>query len=73
MRERFLHGLVELAHGPHPDAEPVPFARVENADEPRVIPVLDVVVGAVVYLDLYRITSVVDKEDDRVESVAYHR
>mmetsp|Transcript_10882 Transcript_10882/g.19059 ORF Transcript_10882/g.19059 Transcript_10882/m.19059 type:complete len:255 (-) Transcript_10882:1225-1989(-) len=73
VRLRLLDRCVELEFVVDAHGEGVRVAVGEGVDEGLVVPVLDVVVRAVVDLDLDGVAAVVQQEDDRVLPVPDHR
>ena len=71
--EGLFHRPVQIADGRGTQPETVAFVGVEDLHEPRIIPVLDPVIRAVVDLRLDRVAAVVDQHDDRLHPVPDHR
>ena len=65
--------LLELRLRPNLHGPAVAVAVVDGVDEPRVVPVLDHVVRAVVDLHLDGVPAVVDEEDDALLPAPEHR
>src|SRR3954451_117461 len=64
VRNRDLDGFGELTAVLGAQAAAMTVLGVEHLDQSGVIPILDVVVGTVVDLDLDRVSMIVDQEDD---------
>ncbi len=56
----------------HLCAEDIALVVVKALHQTGVVPVLDGIVGAVMYLHLYGIATIVDQEDDWVQPVPDH-
>jgi hypothetical protein len=63
VRERDLDRLTELAAVDDAQAAAPAVLSVERGDQPGIVPILDVVVGTVMELDLDGVTVIVDQED----------
>jgi hypothetical protein len=66
MKSRVSHfnGFLEFSTIGRPQAAAMTVLGIERLNQPGIVPVLNVVVGAVMGLDLDRVAVIVNKEDD---------